>query len=578
MTHGDRGRSARGLSTVMPIVVALIVFGMGAVNIVSALIGIELSRLRLLYPYLPLEVRHGTRTLTVLAGWMLILLSWSLLRRKRRGWLAAVVLLAVSIALNLLKGLDYEEALTAAGVLAVLLATRAQFRVRSDPRGWVHSLMVSLYGAAGVLAYGVLGFGLLQRDFTPAVTFARAWASTVALLLQTGAPPLQPLLGHRDALWFLDSLVAALFVWGLSVAVALLRPVAAALSQEHGREEAAKILRLAGGPPLAYWTLLPGLHYCFNADHTAFLAYRLVDGCALVLGDPHGATAAIPGLVATFAVLCRENDWRPAWYQTTGRWGDVFRAQGWHRVKLGEDALIDLSGLAFTGRNWQSVRTALHRLPRDGYTAVWYDLHADLRGWLPALEAISAGWLREQHGSEKGFSLGTWRQAQRFAAEQRCLVLADPHGQPAAFLTFVPIYGASGGWALDLMRRAPSAAPGAMEFLLATALQAFRDEGASVVSLGLSPLASVTPDEIGEPELLERVRQLIYTHFRRFYNFQGLNFFKQKFTPRWEPRYLVYPTLIGLPRVIMTLMRAHNVPHRRDADPPSPLVTGRPGA
>ena len=36
----------------------------------------------------------------------------------------------------------------------------------------------------------------------------------------------------------------------------------------------------------------------------------------------------------------------------------------------------------------------------------------------------------------------------------------------------------------------------------------------------------------------------------RFYNFQGLRAFKEKFHPTWEPRYLAWPGGLALPRVL----------------------------
>ena len=44
--------------------------------------------------------------------------------------------------------------------------------------------------------------------------------------------------------------------------------------------------------------------------------------------------------------------------------------------------------------------------------------------------------------------------------------------------------------------------------------------------------------------------------FRQFYNFQGLHKFKEKFQPRWSPRYLVYPGPASLPAVVLALNRA----------------------
>jgi lysylphosphatidylglycerol synthetase-like protein (DUF2156 family) len=227
-------------------------------------------------------------------------------------------------------------------------------------------------------------------------------------------------------------------------------------------------------------------------------------------------------------------------------------------MKIGEEALLDLPGLKFQGKRWQDVRTALSRLPREGYRAQWYDLGADPQHWRPALRRISPAWLAEQRGGEMGFTLGTWELAQRFAAEQRLLVLLDPQGAPAAFVTFIPCFVPGGGWSLDLMRKTGALPPGSMEFLLATALLQFQAEGCALLSLSLAPLADITPDEAqGTPELVERARQLVYERFGLTYNFKGLQAFKAKFSPRWEARYLAYPGVAQLPRVLWALLRAH---------------------
>lgn len=538
---------------------ALMVLLMGVMNLLSAWIGIEHTRLKILNELLPLEVNQGSRTLTVIAGLLLIWLSWSLKRRKHHAWVAAVFILALSCLLHLLKGLDYEEALCAAAILAGLLLVRREFIVRSDPASWGNALLAALAILLLSLLTGIAGFALLQHHFTPAFSLVAAVQSTLALLSQFAIPVLQPLSDHRDARWFSDTLVITGMSSSLLIAGILLQPVAKVIHLfDHEREEVKRLLRHYGGPPLAYWVLLPAMHYFFHPRRRAVIAYRVVQSTAIVLGDPIGDENDIPELISNFAEHCYTNDWRPAWYQVSGRWMELFSTMHWVAIKIGEDAIVPLSELSFSGKSWQDIRTALNRLPREGYSAVWYDLSKDERGWLPALTDISTNWLHRQHGEEKVFSLGSWETAQRFSYEQRLLVLQNSDANPVALLTFVPQFGAPLNWVLDLMRKNNDLPAGAIEYLLAIAMQQFQQEGATQLSLGLSPLADITAeDAAATPEVLERVRTLIARHFSNIYNFSGLQNFKDKFHPQWQARYLVYPTQTILPKVLLALMTVH---------------------
>jgi len=95
-----------------------------------------------------------------------------------------------------------------------------------------------------------------------------------------------------------------------------------------------------------------------------------------------------------------------------------------------------------------------------------------------------------------------------------------------------------------------------MEFLFAKMLQWAKEKGYDSFSLGLSAIVGV-----GEKQSDPRVEQALHTiaeYVSRFYNFKGLHDFKEKFHPRWEPRYLVYPGPASLPLVLTTLLRVHS--------------------
>jgi phosphatidylglycerol lysyltransferase len=51
---------------------------------------------------------------------------------------------------------------------------------------------------------------------------------------------------------------------------------------------------------------------------------------------------------------------------------------------------------------------------------------------------------------------------------------------------------------------------------------------------------------------------LLYEHFNRFYSFKGLHAYKEKYQPRWEPRYLIYSSAAGLPKAALAVVRANN--------------------
>jgi phosphatidylglycerol lysyltransferase len=93
-----------------------------------------------------------------------------------------------------------------------------------------------------------------------------------------------------------------------------------------------------------------------------------------------------------------------------------------------------------------------------------------------------------------------------------------------------------------------------MDFLFISMLQHFQERGYDTFNFGLSALSGVGDSK--ESYKLERVLHYLYEHLNRFYNFQGLHAYKEKFRPRWEPRYLVYPSLTALPDVVVALVRA----------------------
>lgn len=122
-----------------------------------------------------------------------------------------------------------------------------------------------------------------------------------------------------------------------------------------------------------------------------------------------------------------------------------------------------------------------------------------------------------------------------------------------AFANIIPEYQARES-TIDLMRRRQTAESGTMDLLFVAIFEWATTQGAETFNLGLSPLAGVG-ENVGDPAV-ERTVHYIYDHLNRFYSFKGLHRFKQKFRPRWSPRYLIYPGVTSLPTVALAVIRA----------------------
>src|SRR5215467_1478112 len=111
---------------------ALLTALMGLVNLVSATFPVLMNRLIVLERFSPLEVRRGSHLTAALAGFALLILANTLLRRKRVAWIMTLVILLISAVSHLLKGLDYEEASLALLLCFMLVINRHHFHARSD--------------------------------------------------------------------------------------------------------------------------------------------------------------------------------------------------------------------------------------------------------------------------------------------------------------------------------------------------------------------------------------------------------------------------------------------------------------
>ena len=555
---------------------AVAVAAQGVINLLSAFLSHPPDRLVALRRLVPTAVIDTSRTFTLLSGLLLLMTAWGLRSGKRRAFVTALFLCAVSVPVNLLKAIDLEEAIAASTLMFLLALSGDSFRVKSRELSLADIRWSGFIAAVAFAIYAVGGFWVLFHQLHMDASLTTAIKEAVNTLTGLGSSSLPSLAEmtrrqHRVTVWFLGSLhlTAATIIVGF--ALSALRPVVH--TRRHGaeRDRVAALLRQYGDSSVSEFALAPDSDYFFSPNGRAVIAYRFESNALLAIGDPIGPEEEIPELLRGFAHFCREHDWAFAFFQSRPERLPLYEALGWRAIHIGEDPVLHPNRFTLEGSAMGEVRRAVRKMEEAGWECRHYlpgihplDPAHDPDGILDQLRAISTEWLKTRVGSEKGFCMGRF-DPEHLARSWVSVAWHPGEKRVAAFLTWNPV-PAREGWALDLMRRRREAPNGTMEFLIAKSVEAARDRGDNMLSLSLSALAKVEPKEptatlkAAAPETVppDRLRTFLLDHLSRFYDFQGLFHWKKKFAPEFEDRYLVYSEPLSLPRVVLALARAQS--------------------
>jgi lysyl-tRNA synthetase class 2 len=335
-----------------------------------------------------------------------------------------------------------------------------------------------------------------------------------------------------------------------TVAYLLFRPLAAPrdLPDAATRAAAAELVRRHGSDTLAYFKLRRDQHYLFADDGRAFLGYRVESGVLTVSGEPVGAAAAIPGLLAKLGVFAEARGLRLAALGVGEPLRPLFEQLGLRAVYIGDEAVVETARFGLEGRAIRKVRQSVARLERAGFAAELAELGSLDAATFAALERVSRLW--RGTAAERGYSMaldGLRRDDQRDAL---VLVARDAGGAIRGFLHFVPSYGRPAA-SLCFMRRDPEPPNGLTVFMVAEAIRLLRVRGVEEVSLNFAAFARFVHSPRGR---LERLAGRLARRADAAFQIERLYRFNAKFFPRWEPRYLMVEGVLALPRVALAAL------------------------
>ena len=534
---------------------AAVTLGSGILNLIAVVGGA--SQPKLLVMAFPVEFSRLSRTLTILVGFALIVSSLNIWKRKKRAWAVVLALTSFSTIFHLTKELNYGEAALSFILLLLLLLARDLFPVKSSRPDLRSGLLRLLVSAVVAISYGIAGFWLLdEQHFAMNFHIGDAIAATLRFLSLSGDPHLVPRTEYGR--WFLDSLYLITLTASVYSGFALFRPMLyrfRAVPRELAL--ARDIVQQYARTPLDLFKLWPDKSYFFSPSKRSVIAYRVAGNIAIALGDPVGPEAEIGPTVREFLKMCHENGWAVAFYQTLPDFVPVYLRLRLKKLKIGDDAMVDLLEFSLQGKGKRELRSKVRQLEALGIHTVEFQPPVP-DNILAQLKTVSDQWLQIPGRRERSFTLGQFDPD--YLRSKPVLVAVDSAGTVLAFINLISVDRTE--ITGDLMRRRTDAPNGIMDYLFLKLFRYARERGYARVSLGMAPMTGF--QECDKPTAEEHAIHGMFKRLNFLFSFRGLHHYKAKFATSWEPRYLVYRNITDLPRTAFALRRISEIEEEKN--------------
>lgn len=500
---------------------------------------------------------HADRTFTLVAGFLLLLLSERLIRRQHSAWIISLVISSFLTVLYLRRDVDDIGALISGTNVAILLIYRSRFRVRSDIPTVRRGLYVLATSLLVTYLFGALSLWFAEkRHFGREFSFASSLRTAFDIFFGFGDGGLVPRTARAE--WIIDSVHVLGLLSILISAFAIMQPfIWRHRVQRTETEKARALIGNFGDSSLDRFKYWSDKHQFFASDDQGVVSFGLSNRVALVLGDPSARDETAFGkTLDEFLDLCDLNGWEPAFHQASPAHLDLYRERGFTAVMIGRDAIVPLDTFTLSGKSMGSLRSARNRAEREGRHVEYIEppLSQEL---VRELKEVSDEWLTLEGRRERTFTLGQF--VPDYIQESPVLVLRSAEGRAEAFINLIPD-GAPGEMTFDLMRHRVDAPNGSMDLLMLAMIDLAKTQDYESISLGMVPFAN--PEHTEAKATADRAIAQFARPMGRFFASESLFAYKNKFHPNWEPRYLVVRSVTQLPRVFLALTRLSEIDER----------------
>ncbi len=301
-------------------------------------------------------------------------------------------------------------------------------------------------------------------------------------------------------------------------------------------EQARQLVLAHGWNSTAYQIINPGISRWFSEENDAVVGFVSCCGVRVVVGAPICAGGKLSEIAAAFERDATRRGEKVCYFCAERRLESLYANSAKHaKVLLGAQPVWQPEDWANIVAKHKSLRAQLNRARNKGVTVTEWstekarnnpDLLDCLRQWL------AAKGLPPLHFMVETDTLGRLSDRRVFVAESS--------GKAIGFVLLSPVPQRS-GWLFEQYVYKPGSPNGTVELMIDAAMRTLAADGCEYATLGLAPLSTRAQIEpFRNPFWLRILLAWMRVHARRFYNFDGLDAFKDKLKPaRWEPIFAI---------------------------------------
>lgn len=518
--------------------VVFLMYFSGIMIVLSATIPEAFSQISWLRQLNPLSFHLITQLPAILLGFLLLITGRGIAARVKRAYLPTITLILITLIYTFLKDFSWGILIFLGLLLVIIIFSKRELFREQLVYSWEMITIDGLLFLALIILYIVIGVYNLP-------TFPHHSHHLISFFFFPS-----------EKIWFsgfigilLVTLFSYLFIRYLEGSR---HKIGAALDEER----ALTLLTTYGGNTDSQLIFLGDKEMYIYTDQankdTVLLQFKTLNNKCIVMGDPSGKKEDFPAAVEQFINEADQWNYLPVFYEASEEVVMFLHEFGYDFIKMGEEAHVTLPTFTLSGKKMKSERAVMNRFSKENYQfeVLSPPFSSEL---IQELQQVSDEWLGSR--KEKGFSLGFFSES--YLQRGKIAVAKNQEDQIVAFANIMPTYAKEEG-TIDLMRYSKNAPSGVMDYLFISLFSYMNDEGFAYFNLGMAPLSNVGTSK--KSFLQERIAYLVYEFGSRFYSFQGLRDYKEKYAAKWVPRYTLYSRDSFIAYVMVALLIIDNAP------------------